>query len=842
MRRAAAFLVLVASLLIAAPLAHALPAVQNPSLQSVDWMNVQSSSGVPAVQFHLHWVNPPGNSNPTGAISGSVMSQMFGVFEPDIGPIGNFNVPAIQVGSFFDVFFEIPLDNLPPAPQQVLPGGGPTPNSPCSPQDHWDGNVDVNFSGPAGGGSSTWHNGKIMVCPGAGSSFIHVVTGCGLAAGTSWVMSALCPGFNATLVEEDRVTPAPNPLPPGWHGFISTSATAAVVPGTVCCFTIQFVCGSTPSLIYMCATACNWSTHGPTLGNVDWNPVHDAAGALNIRFHMRFENHDASNPTVPADGGVAAQNFGVFLPDQDQIGVFSVPPIPPSSFFDVFFDVPLNSLPPNPPPILPGGGPGPNAPCPPDTNWIGNVDVHFNNPAGTPNSQWHNGQLLICPGAGNSYIHMTTNCTLATGSTWSISGLCPGFSATLVENDHVTPAPNPLPPGWNGFICVSATAATPIGTTCCFNVLFDCGGSPARVRVCVTTCNWGPTSPKLASVDWANVAGSSGQDVRFHLRWQNNDPTHTTGQINGNLFSQMFGALLPDFGPVGGFSVPPLAPTSFFDVFLEVPLSSLPPNPAKVLPGGGPPSGHAIRGGASPAQAGPGPCPPDSAWQGNVDIQWTDPASGLGVGQVNYHFGQLLVDQGHGNSYIHLITNCNNATGSSWSFAGLCPGFSATLFNEDRVTPAPLILPPGWTGWIAVSAAGSVPPGTTCCLHLDLICGGEHATVRVCATTCDWLGSTGVGSSTVDLGFGIRAASPNPSRGSVLVRFAIPEDGAIRLEIFSASGQRVRTLSDGLFNAGPHFVMWDGRGDAGQKLPPGTYFARLRMNQQTDSHKVTLVQ
>jgi flagellar hook assembly protein FlgD len=52
----------------------------------------------------------------------------------------------------------------------------------------------------------------------------------------------------------------------------------------------------------------------------------------------------------------------------------------------------------------------------------------------------------------------------------------------------------------------------------------------------------------------------------------------------------------------------------------------------------------------------------------------------------------------------------------------------------------------------------------------------------------------------------------------------------------------VRTLASGALNAGPHFVIWDGRGDAGQKLPPGTYFARLRMGVRSDSHKVTLIQ
>ena len=155
------------------------------------------------------------------------------------------------------------------------------------------------------------------------------------------------------------------------------SAVAGTPTGTVCCFTITFNCGSTSSLLYVCATACDCGSHVPGLDGVDWNPVHDTAGGIDIRFHMRFANHDAAAPSDPVSGHVMPQDFGAYLPDvgPGPIGNFSVPSLAPSSFFDVFFDVPLAQLPPNPPVILPGGGPPAGAPCPPDTNFIGNVDV-----------------------------------------------------------------------------------------------------------------------------------------------------------------------------------------------------------------------------------------------------------------------------------------------------------------------------------------------------------------------------------------------------------------------------------------------------------------------------------
>src|SRR5439155_20825616 len=58
-----------------------------------------------------------------------------------------------------------------------------------------------------------------------------------------------------------------------------------------------------------------------------------------------------------------------------------------------------------------------------------------------------------------------------------------------------TPAPSPLPPGWDGLICVSADASVPFGTTCCFSVVVTCGGQTATIDVCATTCDWSVNPP-----------------------------------------------------------------------------------------------------------------------------------------------------------------------------------------------------------------------------------------------------------------------------------------------------------------------------------------------------------
>jgi hypothetical protein len=71
------------------------------------------------------------------------------------------------------------------------------------------------------------------------------------------------------------------------------------------------------------------------------------------------------------------------------------------------------------------------------------------------------------------------------------------------------------------------------------------------------------------------------------------------------------------------------------------------------------------------------------------------------------------------------------------------------------------------------------------------------------------------------------AARPNPSSGSVTLRFALPRPVHARLIVFDLAGRRARTLVDGALPAGPHELAWDGRDERGARVPAGLYWARL---------------
>lgn len=217
---------------------------------------------------------------------------------------------------------------------------------------------------------------------------------------------------------------------------------------------------------------------------------------------------------------------------------------------------------------------------------------------------------------------------------------------------------------------------------------------------------------QVTAVDWE----TQGALVVFHVQFYNPDPAPTSPG-GGGIYSQEYGAFLPDAGTIGVFDIPPIEPESFFDVFLDIPYDALPPSAGEILPWLQPMK-----------QFG---CGADNHWDGNVDIIWSLPGA---PGQVNAHYGTLQVCPGYGNSYIHVVTACPGW--ANWWFAGVCQGWTVTLVNED-FTPAPNPVAPGWSGHICVSADATVPFGAQCCFSLNFNCGGVVTPVNLCAVACD---------------------------------------------------------------------------------------------------------
>jgi len=74
---------------------------------------------------------------------------------------------------------------------------------------------------------------------------------------------------------------------------------------------------------------------------------------------------------------------------------------------------------------------------------------------------------------------------------------------------------------------------------------------------------------------------------------------------------------------------------------------------------------------------------------------------------------------------------------------------------------------------------------------------------------------------------GLPGWDASAKRIKTTLEFAVPDTARIRLEILDHARDAVRTLVDGMLNAGRHTVIWDGTDEDGALVPVGVYFAVL---------------
>ena len=68
---------------------------------------------------------------------------------------------------------------------------------------------------------------------------------------------------------------------------------------------------------------------------------------------------------------------------------------------------------------------------------------------------------------------------------------------------------------------------------------------------------------------------------------------------------------------------------------------------------------------------------------------------------------------------------------------------------------------------------------------------------------------------------------PNPFATVTGIHYSIPEKSHVELSVFDVRGARVAVLEDGIMDAGPHEVVWDGKDFTGKKVASGVFFYKL---------------
>ncbi len=82
---------------------------------------------------------------------------------------------------------------------------------------------------------------------------------------------------------------------------------------------------------------------------------------------------------------------------------------------------------------------------------------------------------------------------------------------------------------------------------------------------------------------------------------------------------------------------------------------------------------------------------------------------------------------------------------------------------------------------------------------------------------------------------------PNPFNPSTFIRYALPEKSFVRLTIFNALGQRVKTLVAQEKDGGLHIVNWDGRNDFGAPVSSGVYLYQMKTAAHVSVKKMLLL-
>jgi hypothetical protein len=91
-------------------------------------------------------------------------------------------------------------------------------------------------------------------------------------------------------------------------------------------------------------------------------------------------------------------------------------------------------------------------------------------------------------------------------------------------------------------------------------------------------------------------------------------------------------------------------------------------------------------------------------------------------------------------------------------------------------------------------------------------------------------------------GRGIRlAATPNPFRGPLSIRFYLLREAQVSVSIYDVEGRKVTALAGGARAAGSHVLSWNGLNRRGEPLSSGVYFLRLRAGNEILLRRVVLI-
>jgi subtilisin family serine protease len=89
--------------------------------------------------------------------------------------------------------------------------------------------------------------------------------------------------------------------------------------------------------------------------------------------------------------------------------------------------------------------------------------------------------------------------------------------------------------------------------------------------------------------------------------------------------------------------------------------------------------------------------------------------------------------------------------------------------------------------------------------------------------------------------FMLRPNVPNPFVGTTMLRFDLPRDVSVTLNIYDVQGRLVKSLIDQGLTAGRYSIGWDGRDTNGDRVASGVYYYKIQAGRWTDTQRMVVV-
>ncbi len=82
---------------------------------------------------------------------------------------------------------------------------------------------------------------------------------------------------------------------------------------------------------------------------------------------------------------------------------------------------------------------------------------------------------------------------------------------------------------------------------------------------------------------------------------------------------------------------------------------------------------------------------------------------------------------------------------------------------------------------------------------------------------------------------------PNPFNPQTEIAYNLPQNSYVKLTIYNAQGQKVKSLVDEYQSAGPKKVIWDGCAEGGEKVASGVYLYRIEAGPHNVTNRMVLL-